>query len=47
MKALLSSAPGGPETLAIGELPEPVPGAGEVLISVRACGVNFLDTLII
>jgi NADPH:quinone reductase len=47
MKALLSSAPGGPETLAFGELPDPQPGEGEVLISVRACGINFLDTLII
>lgn len=47
MKALLSSSPGGPETLALGELPDPVPGEGEVLIAVRGCGINFLDTLII
>ncbi|MFO1107510.1 MAG: NADPH:quinone oxidoreductase family protein [Amaricoccus sp.] len=28
-------------------LPEPEPGPGEVLLSVRACGVNFADTLMI
>ncbi len=47
MKALLSQTTGGPETLAIGHLPDPVPGADEILISVNACGVNFPDTLII
>jgi len=47
MKALLSQAPGGPETLVLGEVADPAPGAGEVLIAVRACGINFLDTLII
>lgn len=47
MKALLSLAPGGPETLTLGELPDPVPGEGEVVIAARACGINFLDTLII
>jgi NADPH:quinone reductase-like Zn-dependent oxidoreductase len=30
MKALLSHAPGGPETLQLTELPEPVPGPGEL-----------------
>ena len=47
MKALLSTAPGGPETLAIHEVPEPVPGPGEIRLAIRACGVNFPDTLII
>jgi NADPH2:quinone reductase len=47
MRALLSTAPGGPETLAIGELPDPVPAPGEVVIAVAAAGVNFPDTLII
>lgn len=47
MKALLSQVPGGPDTLALDEVADPVPGAGEVLIAVRACGINFLDTLII
>jgi NADPH2:quinone reductase len=47
MKALLSKHPGGPETLVLEDVPDPVPGAGEVRISVRACGVNFPDMLII
>jgi NADPH:quinone reductase-like Zn-dependent oxidoreductase len=47
MKALLSHAPGGPETLAIAELPDPVPGPGEILVRVRACSINYPDVLII
>ena len=47
MKALLCTAWGGPEALAVGELPSPVPGAREILVGVRACGLNFADTLII
>ena len=47
MRALLSITPGGPETLVLRDIAEPVPGPGQVLISVRACGVNFPDGLII
>jgi NADPH2:quinone reductase len=47
MKAMLSMAPGGPDTLVLEELPDPRPAAGEVLIAVKACGVNFPDSLII
>ena len=47
MKALLSRAPGGPETLTLEEVPEPAVGAQQVRISVRACAVNFPDLLII
>ncbi|MBA3667560.1 MAG: NADPH:quinone oxidoreductase family protein [Sphingomonas sp.] len=47
MKALLSQAPGGPETLAIGELPSPDPGPGELKVRVRAAGINYPDVLII
>lgn len=47
MQALLSVIPGGPETLELTTLPDPVPKAGELLIRVRAAGVNFPDTLII
>lgn len=47
MRALLSLAPGGPETLAIQSLPDPQPSAGEVVVAVHACGVNFPDALII
>jgi NADPH2:quinone reductase len=47
MKALLSLAPGGPETLVLQDLPTPMPGPGEVRVRVHACGVNFPDSLII
>jgi len=47
MKAMLSTAPGGPETLELTELPQPEPKKGEVRIRVRAAGLNFPDTLII
>ena len=47
MRALLCTAWGGPETLTLGELPDPTPGPGEVVIRARAAGVNFADTLMI
>ncbi len=47
MKAIVCKAWGGPETLALEELPSPRPGAGEVVIDVKAAGVNFPDLLII
>ena len=47
MKALLSTSPGGPDTLTIETVPDPVPGPGEIRLAIRACGVNFPDTLII
>jgi NADPH2:quinone reductase len=47
MKAMLSRRVGGPETLSLEELPDPRPGAGEVLLAVKACGVNYPDLLII
>jgi len=47
MRALLSEAPGGPETLALRDVPDPVPGAGELLVRVHACAMNFPDVLII
>jgi NADPH:quinone reductase-like Zn-dependent oxidoreductase len=47
MKALLSFEPGGPETLRIEDVPEPVPGTGELLVRVRGCAINYPDVLII
>ncbi|WP_411818013.1 NADPH:quinone oxidoreductase family protein [Hyphococcus sp. DH-69] len=47
MKAMLSHEPGGPETLKLTEIDTPKPGPGQVLIAVKAAGVNFPDTLII
>ena len=45
MRALLSVVPGGPETLEWADLPEPLPGPGEVRVSVRAVGLNATDLL--
>jgi NADPH:quinone reductase len=47
MKALLSRAPGGPETLELAEIDDPVAGLGELLVAVKACSVNYPDVLII
>ena len=47
MKALLSHEPGGPETLKLAELHDPVPSAGELLVRVRAAAINYPDVLII
>ena len=47
MKALRSHAKGGPETLSLDEVADPVPGPGEVQVAVKACGINFPDTLIV
>jgi NADPH2:quinone reductase len=47
MRAVRCNQYGLPETLVVENLPSPKPEAGEVLISVRAAGVNFPDSLII
>ncbi|MCS6766339.1 MAG: NADPH:quinone oxidoreductase family protein [Candidatus Protistobacter heckmanni] len=47
MKAALCKAWGPPDSLVIEELPDLVPGPGEVVIDVKAAGVNFPDVLII
>ena len=47
MKAVLSHVPGGPDTLTVEEIADPAPAAGELVVRVRACGINYPDTLII
>ena len=47
MKAVLCKAYGPPESLVVEEIESPSPGAGEVVISVKAASVNFPDVLII
>jgi len=47
MKAVLCKQFGPPETLVLEELPSPKPGAGEVIVSVKAASLNFPDVLII
>jgi NADPH:quinone reductase len=47
MKALLSKAAGGPETLVLEDVADPVVGGGQLLVAVKACSVNYPDVLII
>jgi NADPH2:quinone reductase len=47
MKALLSEATGGPETLVLRDFPDPEPGPGQLLVRVRAAAINYPDVLII
>lgn len=47
MKAVLCKEYGPPETLVVEELPSPKPAKGQVVVSVKAAGVNFPDVLII
>ncbi len=47
MKAIRTHATGGPETLTLDEIDAPTPGAGEVLVAVKACAINYPDGLII
>ncbi|HEY7530951.1 MAG TPA: NAD(P)H-quinone oxidoreductase [Gemmatimonadota bacterium] len=45
MKAIVVPNPGGPEQLVLDEVPDPRPGADDVLVRVRAVGVNRADVL--
>ena len=47
MKAVLCTHACGPDELEIRDLPDPVAGAGEAVVAVRAAALNFFDTLII
>jgi NADPH:quinone reductase-like Zn-dependent oxidoreductase len=43
VKAITIHEHGGPEVLRYEDMPDPVPGPGEVLVRVRACALNHLD----
>lgn len=47
MKAVLCKRHGPPDALVLEDLPSLLPGPGQIVIDVHACGVNFPDTLII
>lgn len=47
MKELVCKAYGPPETMVIEERPDPVAGDDEVLIDIKAAGVNFPDVLVV
>jgi NADPH:quinone reductase len=46
VKAVVLRETGGPEQLEPAEVPNPEPGDGEVLLRVRAAGINFADVLV-
>jgi NADPH:quinone reductase-like Zn-dependent oxidoreductase len=45
MRAVVITRHGPPEVLQVQERPDPQPGDGEVLIDVRAAGINFADLM--
>ena len=45
MQAVIFDAPGGPEVLKVGHVADPVPGADQILVRVRATALNRADTL--
>jgi NADPH2:quinone reductase len=47
MKAMLCKEYGPPETLQLTEVSNPVAGKNQVVVSIKSCGVNFPDFLII
>jgi NADPH:quinone reductase len=46
MRAVVLTGTGGPEQLAVHEVPEQPRGDGGAVVDVRACGINFADVLI-
>lgn len=44
MRAVRVRRPGGPEVIELVEVDDPVPGSGELLVSVAVAGVNYVDT---
>ncbi|MFM8702357.1 MAG: alcohol dehydrogenase catalytic domain-containing protein, partial [Planctomycetia bacterium] len=46
MRAAFITQTGGPESIRVGTLPDPVPGPREVLVRVRAAAVNPIDTYV-
>ena len=47
MKALRTHEVGGPDTLTLDEVDAPTPGKGQVIVDVKACAINYPDTLMI
>ena len=45
MKAIVITEPGGPEVLQLQDVPEPTPGPEDLLVRVRAAGLNRADLL--
>lgn len=47
MRAVVCKEFGPPENLAVEEVAPPRPGAGQIVLEVKACGVNYPDLLIV
>jgi NADPH2:quinone reductase len=47
MRAIVVDQFGPPERLRVAEMPPPVPGVGEVLVSVHTAPVNYVDLLVV
>jgi NADPH:quinone reductase len=47
MKALICRAYGPVDSLVLEEVPDPKPAGGQVVVAVRACGINFPDILVV
>ena len=45
MRQIVTTSSGGVDVLRVEEKPDPKPGAGEILVDVRAAGLNFADIL--
>lgn len=46
MRAIVQTAVGGPEVLTVSEIPTPQPAPGQVLIKVKAAGINPVDVAV-
>jgi NADPH2:quinone reductase len=46
LRAVLLRETGGPEQLTVSDAPDPEPAGGQVVVRVRAAGINFLDVLV-
>ncbi|MBY6351233.1 quinone oxidoreductase family protein [Rhodococcoides corynebacterioides] len=44
MRAILVTRTGGPDVLDLTDVPDPTPGAGDLLVRVDAAGINYIDT---
>ncbi|MBK5266450.1 MAG: quinone oxidoreductase [Acidimicrobiia bacterium] len=44
MKAIVISAPGGPEVLEYTTVDDPTPGPGQAVVEIAAAGLNYIDT---
>ena len=45
MRSVVLTKHGPPEVLQVQDRPDPAPGAGEVLVEVKAAGINFADVM--